>query len=372
MIETEIKVRYDSLKSAQEEVARLTAELRRMMEGGDASVEAMQELQDKLNEARQSVSENADELSRWANITAGDLSEAIEKAEFAVSQLNDTVEANKEIIAGLQEEYDSAKEGLEELAAKQLELNEAMFSDETEIKDLEEYLSTLEEGSIAYENTTERLAELRAELQIIQPILGKVEGEIKSKTDRMAEAQTALAKEKANLSENTKAHAQMQMTLDQTKKKYDDMIAKATANTDKLKESTASFQATALKLFKAAGLGAGIGAFINQMQAVRAQMQDMENAMSTMMGADKAKGIMGDLKQLATQSPLAMTDMVSAEKMMVSFGLDAKKSVEYIKALSDISGGDSGKFNSLALAFSQMSASGKLMGQDLIELCRAA
>lgn len=364
MIETEIKVRYDSLKSAQEEVARLTAELRRMMEGGDASVETMQDLQDRLNEARKSVSENADELSRWADITASDLSEAIDKAEFAVKQLNDSVAANKEIIAGLQEEYDTAKKGVEELTAQVDEFDKA----EIELEEWKQLKELAEGDSEATAEAAEKIGELTAKIAELAPKMDGVNERIKQKTDRMAEAQAALEKEKANLAENTRAHAQMQMTLDQTKKKYDDMIAKATANTEKLKESTASFQATAMKLFSAAGLGAGIGAFIGKMQAVRAQMQDMENAMSTMMGADKAKGIMADLKQLATQSPLAMTDMVGAEKMMVSFGLDAKESVKYIKALSDISGGNSGKFNSLALAFSQMSASGKLMGQDLMQM----
>lgn len=372
MIETEIKVRYDSLVKAQEEVDRLTSELRRMMEAGGSSVEEMQRLQDELTEVRKSISDNADELTRWADVSAGDLSEAIEKAEFAVNQLNDTVKANKEIIAGLEEEYGNAKSGLEELAAQQLEFNEALFSDKNEIADLEEYIKTLDEGSIAYRSTSERLAELRAEVQTLQPVLEKIDGEIKSKTDRMAETQKALEREKANLAENTKAQTQMQMTLDRTKKEYENMTARITANNEKLKASTQSFQNVATKMFSAAGLGGGLVGLFYQARAVRAEMQNMESAMETMMGKDMSKGIMADLTQLAKQTPLAMTDMVGAEKLMVSFGLDAKESVKYIKALSDISGGESGKFNSLSLAFSQMSAAGKLMGQDLIELCRAA
>jgi tape measure domain-containing protein len=42
-----------------------------------------------------------------------------------------------------------------------------------------------------------------------------------------------------------------------------------------------------------------------------------------------------------------------------------------LKAISDISMGESSKFNSLTLAFSQMSAAGKLMGQDLNQMINA-
>ena len=43
----------------------------------------------------------------------------------------------------------------------------------------------------------------------------------------------------------------------------------------------------------------------------------------------------------------------------------------FIKAIGDVSMGEKDRFNSLALAFSQMSASGKLMGQDLLQMINA-
>ena len=56
---------------------------------------------------------------------------------------------------------------------------------------------------------------------------------------------------------------------------------------------------------------------------------------------------------------------------MLGFNIEADKTVRYLQALSDISMGDSQKFNSLTLAFSQMSAAGKLMGQDLNQMINA-
>ena len=57
--------------------------------------------------------------------------------------------------------------------------------------------------------------------------------------------------------------------------------------------------------------------------------------------------------------------------MMLGFNIQAEDTIKYLKAISDISMGESGKFNSLTLAFSQMSAAGKLMGQDLNQMINA-
>ena len=117
--------------------------------------------------------------------------------------------------------------------------------------------------------------------------------------------------------------------------------------------------------------GLGIKNFIGNIISTRNEFQNMENALNTMMGEKGAKKAMDDLKQLAKISPLTMQDMVGAEKMMIGFGLNADDTIGYIKAISDVSMGESGKFNSLTLAFSQMSAAGKLMGQDLNQMINA-
>ena len=77
------------------------------------------------------------------------------------------------------------------------------------------------------------------------------------------------------------------------------------------------------------------------------------------------------IKELAKISPLTMSDMVGAEKMMLGFNIQAEDTIKYLKAISDISMGESSKFNSLTLAFSQMSAAGKLIGQDLNQMINA-
>lgn len=111
--------------------------------------------------------------------------------------------------------------------------------------------------------------------------------------------------------------------------------------------------------------------FVGQIVRVRGEFQEMETAISTLVGDDMANKLLPQIKELAKVSPLTMTDIVGAEKMMLGFNIEADKTIDYLKALSDVSMGNSQKFNSLTLAFSQMSAAGKLMGQDLNQMINA-
>ena len=117
--------------------------------------------------------------------------------------------------------------------------------------------------------------------------------------------------------------------------------------------------------------GYGIKEFISQMVRVRGEFQSMQTAIETMVGKDMAGELIPQIKELAKISPLTLTDMVNAEKMMLGFNIQAEDTIRYLQALSDISMGNSVKFNSLTLAFSQMSAAGKLMGQDLNQMINA-
>lgn len=129
-----------------------------------------------------------------------------------------------------------------------------------------------------------------------------------------------------------------------------------------------------LSLGKALGVIGGITALKqlgSEIIRVRGEFQSMQTAIETMVGKDTAGKLIPQIKELAKISPLTLSDMVGAEKMMLGFNIQSDDTIKYLKALSDISMGESGKFNSLTLAFSQMSAAGKLMGQDLNQMINA-
>lgn len=110
----------------------------------------------------------------------------------------------------------------------------------------------------------------------------------------------------------------------------------------------------------------------NQMVAIRSQFQAADVAIQTMLGnKEKADALLMQVREYAKISPLEFGDITAATKMMVGFNIEAGKVPRYIQAIGDISMGNKQNFNSLTLAFSQMSATGKLMGQDLLQMINA-
>ena len=124
-----------------------------------------------------------------------------------------------------------------------------------------------------------------------------------------------------------------------------------------------------------AGIAGGIGLkeFLGQMIQIRGEFENIETSLGVLLGGDKEKltELMSEMKEYALISPLTTKDMASALQMMIGFGIQAEDAITYLKALGDISMGNTVHFNSLALAFSQMSAAGKLMGQDLNQMINA-
>ena len=104
---------------------------------------------------------------------------------------------------------------------------------------------------------------------------------------------------------------------------------------------------------------------------VRGQFRAMEISLETMVGENKAKALLADIKQYAAISPLGLKEVQASTEMMIGFNVEAEKVPRFIQAIGDISRGENQKFQSLSLAFSQMSAAGKLMGQDLNQMINA-
>lgn len=78
----------------------------------------------------------------------------------------------------------------------------------------------------------------------------------------------------------------------------------------------------------------------------------------------------GQLNTLQQDTILGPEVFKNAQTMM-AFGITAEKVIPNLKMLGDVSMGDAEKLQSLTLAFSQVSAGGKLTGQDLLQFINA-
>ena len=188
-----------------------------------------------------------------------------------------------------------------------------------------------------------------------------------SKLEEYNAARKALDEEKAALFGLTQQQAEARLSV----KKLRDEYALYNDNAKEIVESNNGITISWKKALAVIG-GAGVlKALGSEIIRVRGEFQSMQTAIETMVGKDMAGQLIPQIKELAKISPLTMSDMVGAEKMMLGFNIQAEDTIKYLKAISDISMGESSKFNSLTLAFSQMSAAGKLMGQDLNQMINA-
>lgn len=180
-------------------------------------------------------------------------------------------------------------------------------------------------------------------------------------------ARKALDEEKAALFGLTQQQAEARLSVKKLRDEYS-LYKKEAGDTVEINNGLSMSWG---KMLGVIGGATALKSLASQIVRVRGEFQSMQTAIETMVGKDVASGLMGQLKEMAKISPLTLTDMVDAEKMMLGFNIQAEDTVRYLQALSDISMGDSVKFKSLTLAFSQMSAAGKLMGSDLNQMINA-
>ena len=121
------------------------------------------------------------------------------------------------------------------------------------------------------------------------------------------------------------------------------------------------------------GISAAIGGIsLGTIIKYNAQMEQYQTSFTTMLGsAEKAQSMIANLKDFADKTPFEMSDLSKGAQTLLAFGTSAEDVMPDLKMLGDISQGDKTKFDSLTLAFSQISSAGKLSGQDLLQCINA-
>lgn len=189
-----------------------------------------------------------------------------------------------------------------------------------------------------------------------------------SKLEEYNAARKALDEEKAALFGLTQQQAEARLSVKKLRDEYalykDD--AKEVVETN---NGIAISWKKALAVIGGAGVLKALGA---EMIRVRGEFQAADTAIETLLGnKEKANALMSQVREFAKISPLEFSDVTAATQMMLGFNIEAEKVPRYLQAIGDVSMGNTQKFNSMTLAFSQMSAAGKLMGQDLNQMINA-
>lgn len=122
--------------------------------------------------------------------------------------------------------------------------------------------------------------------------------------------------------------------------------------------------ATKMLILGAAG-AAGIGKFVG----LASDLQTTQRQMAALAGSTEAANkIFGELYTYTLGKPIAFPDAAKAAQVLMGYGVTANNVLGAMKTLSAFSIVNGADMSQLALAYGQVNAKGKLMGQEIIQL----
>ncbi len=115
---------------------------------------------------------------------------------------------------------------------------------------------------------------------------------------------------------------------------------------------------------------AAVSALGKEIVKVRGDIQALEQSFNVLAGT-KGGALFEEIRRFAVETPLGMQELAKSAQTLLSFNVEAERVMPLLRQIGDISMGDAQKMQSLTLAFAQMSSTGKLMGQDLLQMINA-
>lgn len=166
------------------------------------------------------------------------------------------------------------------------------------------------------------------------------------------------------------------------KKELDQATAateKAKKSTQDLKKSIGETENAGTKAFGAiknaivgAGLIAVVGSLAKKIFELGVAQEQLNISFTTFLGsADRAKKLIGELTKFSIVTPFTPDQVNKAAKSLLAFGVEAEKIIPTLKMLGDVSAGTGKDLGEMSIIFGQIRSTGRLMGQDLLQLINA-
>lgn len=146
-------------------------------------------------------------------------------------------------------------------------------------------------------------------------------------------------------------------------------VESAASKIEGLTNKMGGFGQAAMGILGQLGATLSVTSFLGSAVQQAAEMEQMQLSFEVMLGsAERGQQMVRDLVTMAANTPMTMPGLVQATRTLLQFGVEGDNVIPILGRLGDIVGGDANKLQSMALAFGQMSASGRLMGQDLLQM----
>ena len=145
------------------------------------------------------------------------------------------------------------------------------------------------------------------------------------------------------------------------------------SETDKLSSGLNNLSKFAIGFNQIAELANKVGRSLQKVIDVGASSELQKLNLTTLFkgNAEAAEDMFARISKYGKETVYDKKGLLDAQKTMMSFGISGEQAFATLKQIGDIAMGDSQKMQSLALAFSQATSTGKLMGQDLMQMINA-
>lgn len=115
-------------------------------------------------------------------------------------------------------------------------------------------------------------------------------------------------------------------------------------------------------------VAAGVGTVVK----LGAAAEQTNVAFSTLVGSEtKAASMLAEISKFAAETSFGKSELTENAQVMLNFGVATDRVLPLLRQLGDISGGNKQRLSSLSLVLGQVSAAGKLAGQDLLQFVNA-
>lgn len=162
----------------------------------------------------------------------------------------------------------------------------------------------------------------------------------------------------------------IQSNLEQTRSKIQVVAQSMSASFDKvsqsLKQNAQSIKNVGSTL---APMSVAMGGVAIKALSSAANFEKLQMQMEVLTGsAEKGQEVFKKLVEFAAATPFELDELVKANNTLMGFGMNSKDAFNALKMIGDVSAVAGGDLQGITVAFGQAAASGRLMGQDLLQL----
>lgn len=350
---------------------------------------------DNLQAEQGSTADSIDNLAKQNELYTKGLEELkarLEQVQHYMDILGKDADANKNQLSRLNETKQKLITTMREFSNGQQQVERAMTSNTQAIQknasQLEKLSTTLKTNkaqldankSALAENSTstsllsdrnkllnERTQQLEQQQRLLKEqilLVGDAEDDTSQDTQELSQE---LAKNQQEITQTTAELKQLQRELisaragfDQFKSAMDTVdntLARVSSTITKVGAGLTATLTTAL-----AGLGKSSIDSASNIESLHAQIATLAQSSET---ADR---VIQEMYDFGVSSPYELNGLAETVRLLMNYGITADEAIRMTKMLGNVAMGDAGALQGIALAYAQMSASGKIMLQDVNQM----